>query len=225
MTLTEYLNGMREASTADQLEAAIQAPHKHRFIGKTWSRISNVRIAEGKRICDAHPNGRFVPRFGARRRLTVCGKSCRVGVGGNSTGVRYAWADAQEWAEGVLRENGFSKRAAHAVYEWAFGYPHRALQTVEIALAGKLPDPPFNELRHQYDSPSGKPVRVNRRTEAEDRAHRPCECGDGWLNWDWGCGWCGYAYFINWHCDRCSARVRGVRHEPSVAQDQIAEPL
>ena len=202
MKLSEYLDGMGRASTADELEAAVQAPHKHFFIGKTWSRISNVRIAEGKRICDAHPNGRFVPRFGPHRRLTVCGESYRVWIGGNSTGVRYAWTYAQEWAEGVLRDNGFSMRAAHAVYEWAFEYPHRALRAVENALAGKLPDPPFGVLLPHDDREGGRPVRVDRAADAEERAHRACECGDGWL-WDWGCGWCGYANFINWHCDRC----------------------
>lgn len=202
MTLTEFLDGMRQASTADDLERAIQAPHDHPFQGRIWSRICKVRIEAGERICDADPNGRFVPRFGPRRRLTVCGEEYRVATGGNSTGVRYAWTYAEEWATRVLRENGFSKRAAHMVWGCAFDYPHRALGVVKEALAGKLPDPTFDELFFQHESGSGKPIRVNRRTEAKTRSHRPCECGDGWL-WDWGCGWNGYAYFVNWRCDRC----------------------
>ncbi len=224
MTLTEYLNGMSEASTADELEAAIQAPHVHSFQGRTWSRICKVRIAAGERICDAHPNGRFVPHYGPKRRLTVCGESYRVGRGGNSTGVRYAWHDARTWAEAVLRTNGFSRRAASEVWDSAFGYPHRALEVVEAALAGKLPDPPFNRLIYSGNTFDGECVRVNRRTETKRRAHRPCKCG-GW-RWDWGAGWNGYANFINWYCDRCprvyteyvtSERLREIRSSKATA--------
>ncbi len=200
MSLTEYLDGMHAATTADELEAAIQVDCKHPYHGRTWSRICKVRIHAGERIVAAHPNGYFVPRFGAGRILTVCGEQYKVGSGQNSAGVRYAWSYAREWAEGVLRTNGFSRRAANRVWDGCFDYPHRALATVEDALAGRLPDPPFNRLIYIRNTIGG-PVRVNRQMEAKNRAHRPCKCG-GW-RWDWGCGWTGYAWFINWYCDRC----------------------
>jgi hypothetical protein len=203
MTLTEYLDGLRTAKTADELEAACQADFKHTFSGPTWRRICNVRIEAGKRVVAAHPNGRFVPHLGPRHALTVCGETYKVGYGQNSTGVRYVWYYAKEWAWGVLIEHGFSKRAAAAIWDCAFDYPHRALANVADALAGKLPDPRFNRLiPHSRRYTTGNSVKVNRRAEAKERAHRPCKCGDGWL-WDWGCGWNGYANFINWHCDRC----------------------
>lgn len=203
MTLTEYLDGMRQASTADELEAAIQAPHEHPFVGKVWSRICNVRIEAGERICDASPNGRFVPRFGPRRRLTVCGQTHRVANGGNSAGVRYVWSYAEDWARAILLAEGFTKRAFHSIWDSAFEYPHRSLQAVERALAGELPDPVFDELRLLHNRSDDRPARVDRQTEADCRSHRPCECGDdGWL-WDWGGGWIGYAYHVAWHCDRC----------------------
>lgn len=203
MTLTEYLDGMRASRTADELEAAIQAPYKHAFHGRTWTRISKVQIEAGERICDAAPNGRFVPRYETRRRrLTVCGEDYRVGKGYNSAGTRYVWSYAKDWARDILLAEGFSKRAFHAVWSWAFTYPHRALRAAEKALAGQLPDPPFNRLIYVGHGFNKTGVRVNnRRTEQKTRAHRPCSCG-GW-RWDWGCGWNGYALFIKWHCDRC----------------------
>jgi hypothetical protein len=201
MKLPEYLDGMASATTAAELEAAIRAPSEHRFSGPTWRRICKVRIEAAHRICDAHPHGRFVPRFGTRRLLTVCGETFRVGHGQNSTGIRYAWHDAQQWAEQVLRDNGLSRRAAYGVWSTAFDYPHRALAVIDDALAGRLPDPRFNRLIYRGRCSTGTPVRVNRRTEAEHRAHRPCKCGG--LLWDWGCGWNGYANYIEWRCDRC----------------------
>ncbi len=203
MKLSEYLGGMRQAETAVALEAAIQAPHQHCCIGRTWRRICNVRIAAGTRICEAHPNGQFVPRLGPRRRLALCGQTHRVAVGGNSTGARCTWSCAEDWTRDILLARGFSKRAAHAIWSWAFDYPHRALQCVEDAFAGELPDPPLNELTFQRTTLDGTPVTIDRDEEAPCRAHRPCPCdGEGWL-WDWGAGWTGYAYYVTWYCDRC----------------------
>jgi hypothetical protein len=201
LTLSQYLDGMRRARTTTALEAAIQAPFKHEYQGRVWSQIRRVIVDCGLAICDKHDHGRFVPRLGARHRLTVCGEEYKVGYGQNSTGVRYCWTAAEEFAMDVLTRNGLSRRAANSVWEWSLKYPHRALEAVEAGLAGKLPDPRFNRLLGGRDL-TGSPVRVNRRTEAKTRAHRPCKCGKGWL-WDWGCGWNGYANFINWHCDRC----------------------
>ena len=201
MNLTQYLNGMRAATTADELETAIHAPFKHPFHGRTWRRICNVRDEVGRNICAAHPNGRYVPLFGAARQLQVCDQSYKVGHGQNSTGIRYIWTDAWQWAERILRGEGFSRRAAHDVCDGALKYPHRKLAIVADALSGNLPDPPLNRLIYSGNTIAG-PVRVNRRLEKNTRAHRRCKCG-GW-RWDWGCGWTGYCWVINWYCDRCT---------------------
>lgn len=198
MTLSEFLDGMRAAFTADELEAAIHAPFKHPFYGPTWARICKVRKEAGRAICDSHPLGRFVPRFGPRRVLSVCGESYKVGHGQNSTGVRYVWHYAEEFAIAVLRENSLSRRCAAAVWDCWNDYPHRCLQIVEDGLDGKMEDPPFNKLL--FGRLSSGPVRVGK-GEAKHRAHRPCGCGG--TRWDWGCGWNGWANFINWHCDGC----------------------
>jgi hypothetical protein len=205
MKLTEYLDGMRAAGTADELEAAIQAPFKHSFRGRTWSQICGVRIQRGVEICDLHPHGRLVPRLGARRLLTVADETYRVGNGQNSTGVRYCWHYAGEWAKGVLRANGMSQRAAYAIWEGWSDYPHRVLRTIDAALAGELQDPPFDQLLLSHVTTAG-PIRYTVEQNVADswdrRASRPCPSCGGTL-FDWGCGG-GWATFINWHCNGCS---------------------
>jgi hypothetical protein len=200
MNLTEYLDRLRAAVTADQLEAAIQAEFKHPFSGPTWSRICKVQREAGNRIVAAHPNGKFVPQCGPRRRLTLCGETYGVGYGQNSTGERYVWTYAEEWAVKVLRERGFSIRAAHLIWDHSFDYPHRALACVEEALAGQHQDPPMRRLIYSRNTIGG-PVRVNRRYESKHRAHRPCRCGG--TRWDWGSGYSLGITFINWYCDGC----------------------
>lgn len=200
MTLTDYLDGLRAATTAEALEAAISCGFKHSFTGPTWSRICKVRIEAGRRICDASEHARFVPRLGLRQRLEVCGETYRVGYGQNSTGVRYCWHYAKTFAVGVLNRNGIGIRAAHCIWDTSFDYPHRALGILDEFFAGKLNDPRMNRLI--YTGRASRAVRVNRKSEAKLRAHRECKCG-GWL-WDWGAGHsCGFE-FINWRCDRCT---------------------
>jgi hypothetical protein len=233
MKLSDYLAGMDAATTAEQLEAAIQAPFKHSYRGPTWSRVCKARIAAGERIVAAHPHGQFVPHVGDRRQLTVCGESYRVGRGQNGAGVRYVWHYAEQWARKILNANGFSDRAVKGIWGSAFDYPHRALETVAEALAGKLADPPLNRLiLHRRSLRSGHPVRINRRIDAKDRAHRPCRCGKGWL-WDWGAGFSYYTSFINWHCDRCSrvyteyltdGRLGEIRRSPKTAFQSTRAP-
>jgi hypothetical protein len=208
MTLTEYLDGMRAASTADELETAIQGarkaepPFKHPFTGPTWSRICNVRREAGRRICASHPNGRFVPSLGDRHLLTICGETYRIGYGQNSAGVRYCWHYAQEFAVEVLTRNGIGVRAAHQIWDVAFDYPHRALGIIDEFFAGKIRDPKLNRMIYSGRCLTGTPVHVNRRAEAPHRSHRPCKCGG--MLWDWGAGYsCGFN-FINWRCDRCT---------------------
>jgi hypothetical protein len=227
MRLCDYLDGMRAAQSAEDLEAAIQAPYKHGFSGRTWTQISRVRLEAGRRLCAVHPHGHFVPVLGPRRKLTVCNETYGVGCGQNSTGVRYVWHSAQKWAEGVLRDHGMSRRAAHAIWGTAFDYPHRALSVIDKALAGGMPDPVFDTLIRCEDSSCG-PVRVNRAEESKHRAHRDCECGG--VLWDWGCDWTGWADYLEWRCDSCSAvfgeylsegRLVTIRQNPVAIADGV----
>jgi hypothetical protein len=201
--LSEYLDGLRAAATPEQLEAAIQAPFKHAFRGRTWSQISKVRIEAGKRLVAQHPLGFYVPRLEERRHLRVCGETYKVGRGGNSTGVRYCWHYAGEWTMKVLRERGFSVRAAHSVWDGSWSdYPHRSLATVEKAFSGKIPDPELNVLiRHEGVSPVRWTVAQNNADQWDRRASRSCECG-GTL-FDWGGGHSQGFEFISWHCNNC----------------------
>lgn len=205
--IENYLLGLEAAATADELETAIQEPFKHAFRGRTWERICKVRIRKGYEIVAAHPLGRFVPHFGVgrSRRLTVCGETSTVGRGGNSTGVRYAWHDAGTWAKEVLRRNGFTVRAAERVWDHGFGYPHRVLAVVEMALAGGIPDPELNVLIRHERLGAGTPLRYtveqNNADEIDRRATRACDCG-GTL-FDWGGGHSEGFDFINWHCNGC----------------------
>lgn len=200
MKLTEYLEGLRAATTAEELEAALHVDFKHPFHGPTWSRICKVREEVGEAICRAHPNGRFVPTFGPRRVLQVCGETYKVGRGGNSTGVRYVWTYAQFWAVDVLKANGLSQRAAYRIWDCWGNYPHRCLPIIADALAGKIPDPELNVLiRHERTS-YGSPVNITVEKN-EGRAMKPCECG-GTL-FDWGAGHSLGFDFVNWHCNKC----------------------
>lgn len=202
MMLSEYIHGLTAASDADELEAAIQVPFKLEYRGPTWKRICSVRIAAGQRIVAAHRHGRFVPQLGSRHLLTVCGDTYRVAYGQNSTGVRYAWHDAMEFAVATLGRNGIGVRASHQVWDTAFDYPHRALSILVDFFAGKVRDPKLGRMNYTGRCSTGRPVRVNRREEAKDRAHRKCTCGG--VLWDWGAGYsCGFS-FVNWRCDRCS---------------------
>lgn len=204
MKLTEYLDGMRAAKDAIGLEAAIQAPFKHSFRGRTWSQICKVRVAAGDRIVAAHPHAFYIPRFGERRMLTCCGETYKVGRGYNSTGVRYVWHGAGEWAKARLREHGFGIRAAHRMWDGGWNdYPHRSIALADDVLAGRVPDPELNTLiRHPGHSPIKYTIESNNADKYDRRAHRPCDCG-GTL-FDWGGGHSSGFEFISWHCNGCS---------------------
>lgn len=204
---TEYLAGMEAANTVAELEAAIQIPFKHLYRGAQWERIRAVRIRKGYEIVAAHPLGRFVPCFlgGRSRALTVCGETFKVGRGGNSTGVRYAWHYAGEWAQEVLRRNGFTKRAASRVWDYGLDYPHRVLAVVELAVAGGIPDPELGVMIRHERTGHGRPIRYTIEQNDADvhdhRASRPCDCG-GTL-FDWGAGHSEGFDYVNWHCNAC----------------------
>lgn len=205
MKLRDYLDGMKNAQTAEELEAAINCGFKHSFSGPTWSRICNVRIKESQRICDAHPHGFYIPRFGPRRKFTVCGETMGVGVGHNGAGVRYVWHGANSWATAVLTANGISRKAAYKILDWCHEYPHRAIKVVDDALAGKIPDPEMDVLikgkRYSTSRPINLTVEQNKADTIDRRATRPCECG-GTL-FDWGGGSSHGFQYINWRCNKC----------------------
>ena len=203
-SIAEHLAAMERAMTADELEDAIQTAPPHPFEGRTWARISAVRIRKGIEICDAHPHGQFVPRLGPRRRLEVCGETFRVGRGQNGAGARYAWHDAGQWAMGILQREGFSVRAAHRIWGGWRDYPHRVLGTIGEALAGNISDPELGVL-HPHNTTHGAPINYTVEENDADvhgrRATRTCQCG-GTL-FDWGAGWSEGFDFVNWHCNKC----------------------
>lgn len=201
--LSDYIDGMRKATTAESLDDAIRAPYKHSYRGPTWSKICKTRIEVGYSIVDAHPNGKFVPRMNGRK-LTVAGEIYGVGRGGNSTGIRYAWHSAGEFAKSVLRRNGFSARAAYMIWDNWSQYPHRCLEIVTEALAGAYPDPTMDTLIHSYtgSGPLNYTVEQNEADTVDKRATMKCRCG-GTL-FDWGCGFSEDFTFISWHCNKCA---------------------
>jgi len=203
MNLRQYLDGIHAATTADELEAALQAPFRHPFHGRTWSAICKARIERGAAICAVHPNGRFVPRMDGRS-LSVCGETYRVGRGYNSTGARYVWHSAGEFAKAVLKRNGLSSRAATRIWGCWGSYPHRCLALIDAATNGELADPKLNTLilSHMGTGPVKISVESNDADELDRRATLPCECG-GTL-FDWGAGFNDDFTFVNWHCNHCS---------------------
>lgn len=203
--LSEYLSGMASAVTADDLEAAIRVPFNYSLHGKTYARISTVRITKGLDICDAHPFGHLVPRLGKRGALTVAGETYRIGPGGNSTGVRYLWHYAEQWGRDVLARHGLSRRASYSVWQRFGSYPHRCLVVLERAMAGEMPDPVVDVMVKEKWAGYGEPVRItveqNNASKYSKRATRPCPCGG--VLFEWGSGWDGSFNYINWHCNAC----------------------
>lgn len=205
MTLQQVTAAITAAATYHDLEARFQDALEV-FPRATRSKIAINAITRamrerGRALCDAHPHGALVPRLGPRRQLRVCGETYGVGYGQNSTGERWAWTSAENWAVAVLRRHGIGVQASHLIWDWAFDFPHRALLDVEDALAGRHPDPPLDRLIFSRNTVDRTPVRVNRRHEAKHRAHRPCRCGG--MRWDWGAGCSLGIDFITWYCDGC----------------------
>lgn len=202
MKFSEYLQGIRAATTGEELEAAIQAPYKHSFSGRTWSAICKERVKTGNAICEAHSLGKFVPRM-VGRKLTVCGETYGVGRGGNSTGVRYAWSNAESFAKAVFMRHGFTARAAHRIWDCWSDYPHRCLPIIEKALAGGYPDPVLDTLQFCYTGSGPVNITVEENDADEfGRATKPCQCG-GTL-FDWGCGFTEGFTRVSWHCNKCA---------------------
>lgn len=216
-----YLARIAEAPTVEALEAVLQSGRGHPFFGPKWRAISAARVKRGDEICAAHPHGAYVPRFGARRRMTCCGENRSVGYGGNSTGERYAWHGAKTWAVSVMMRHGLGRRAAHRVWGCAGDYPHRALPIVEAALRGEMPDPELNVLQMPpYRTSLGRGVRytleANEASTYDRRASRMCLCGG--VLFDWGSGYSEGFTSISWHCNACD-RV----FTEYVSSDRLAE--
>lgn len=203
MKLSEYLDGLRAARKVSELEIAIRAPFKHSYHGRTWTAICKVRMERARAIIVEHAHRQFVPRIDGRS-VTVCGETYGMGRGMNSTGVRYVWHSAGQFAKDVLRRNGFSQRAASRIWSEASGdYPHRCLELIDEALAGKLADPPLNKLIFSYVGcgPINYSVAANDADKSDRRAARPCGCGG--TRFDWGSGFSDDFTFVTWHCNKC----------------------
>jgi len=200
-----YAAAFAACTTAEELEHAIQNGPKHPFHGAPWRRISDARIEAGRRICAAHPHGFYIPLVGERRKLTVCGETYRVGYGQNGAGERWVWNGAQSWARTLQMQNGLSRRATYDIWDAAPHYPHRALEIVAAALAGKIKDPRLGYLyRHErtkYATPIKYSVEANERSHNK-RATRPCPTCGGTL-FDWGAGFSRGFDSMNWHCNAC----------------------
>lgn len=204
MKLNDYLEGMRLAETAAELEEALLAPYKHLhgYRGRVWSAISRTRIESGLAICNAHPQGWHVPRIHGSE-MTVCNEAIKVGRSGNSTGARYARHFAGEIARSILLRHGHGRRAAYQIMSWWQDYPHRCLPVIEQSLQGLIPDPVMNRL--VFDHVGAGPVRLtvaaNNADKFDKRASRPCRCGG--MRFDWGCGFNEDYTTIFWHCNKC----------------------
>jgi hypothetical protein len=118
----------------------------------------------------------------------------------------------------VLRQQGFSRRAASMIWDHCGRYPHRCLAVVDAALKGKIPDPKLNRLILAYrgGGPITYTAEVNNACTYDRRASRPCRCG-GTL-FDWGAGHSEDFWFVNWHCNGCD-RV----YTEYVAPDRLTE--
>lgn len=196
MNLFEYLDGMRSARDASELEAAIHAPYKHSFRGKTWTQICNVRIEAGRRIVAAHPHSFYIPSYVGNNVLACCGQTIRV-----KRGTSY---QAGLWVQSRLRDHGFGIRAAYRLWEnnW-YDYPHRCIAFVEDVLQGKVPDPELGRLiKHAGHAPISYTIEQNERDVIDRRAHQRCECGGDLF--EWGGGYDSGFYFVSWHCNKCS---------------------
>lgn len=134
MKLSEHLEKFGLSMSPADLEVRMQAAHKafpSSPLDRTWKRIKRAMETRGEELRALSPAGRFVPHIGPRRKMSLCGQTYSIGYGGNSTGERYAWHYAEEWAVGVLVEGGMPEETARRIWSWCRRYPHRALEIAE----------------------------------------------------------------------------------------------
>lgn len=111
------------------------------WMNRGYRRASDRLVKDGIRVrgwqlAADSPLGKFLPRIGQRRRMSLLGQEYRVGYGGNGAGERYAWHFAEKWALERLVEAGLPAPVARGVWEWRY-WPHRAL--AKLATAGVAP--------------------------------------------------------------------------------------
>jgi hypothetical protein len=202
MELDDYLAGMRAATTADELEAALMAPYEHPYAGPIWNAICKTRVEEGLRLCADHPQGRLVPRFNGDA-ITVCGELLTPGPGFLAQNQHFDSPEVTQLVKGALVRQGLSSRAAHRVAQAWIEYPHRCLAILESALKGELDDPPMNKLflSHLGRGPVALTVADNNADHEHRRASMPCQCHGTLFEWsnqeDDG------ITVVNWRCNRC----------------------
>lgn len=128
--LHDYLKAIRGASTPHALESAFRATFRLGYARRTQERIRDAVYSRGLSLCTELDLAGFVPRYDRRStRLMVCGESILVGRGGNSAGVRWVWATADNWVKERL-QCFCPDRVARDIQDWWKCYPHRALRSV-----------------------------------------------------------------------------------------------
>ena len=219
VAIAKHAGAVRAAGTAAEVESAFQTALAE--LGFSDRRLKLVRAAleeRGRELCAAHPRGTCVPSFGPRRVLMVCGEAYRVPNGGNSTGRRYAWHSAREWATELMQEKGLSRKAAQYVWNCYGRYPHRALQTIEEFDAGQHQDPTLNVLIPWGDATVG-PIRCEVGQDPNYPAHGPCGCGGTLFKWQTGHN--DVFWWSSYRCNRCPKQF-GEYYDDDEHQSRIA---
>lgn len=202
MELDDYLAGMRAATTADELEAALLAPYEHPYAGPIWNAICKTRVEEGLRLIATHPHGHLVPRL-SDAAVTVANEPLTLGSGFLAQNQPLDSPEVRQFVKGALARQGLSSRAAHRIAQAWSEYPHRCLAILESALKGELDDPPMNKpfLSHLGRGPVSLTVADNDADQVHRRATMPCQC-HGTL-FEWGQQEDDGIAVVNWRCNRC----------------------
>lgn len=223
--LANSLKAISKARTPSDLEKLFQEAHmnnKSHPSSRTWRQIGGAMCERGSALVRARQAGFYVPQYGARRQLTLCGEVYRVGCGQNSTGVRYCWTYAEIWANQVLHERGAPREVRKGIWDSCFDYPHRALAVaIEWRKHPNRPEPVYT--RPQYIK-FHETVRF--RGMDEDRAMRPCP-GCGGDQMDWGSGHIDYIeprYSMEWRCMSCNRAEAEIMTTARLYQMRAKDP-
>ena len=130
MNLTEHLQLIQSSPSARELEKRFQETLRL-YRWRTQGRIIRAVQRRGAELVAASPAGFYVPQLGRRRRMWLCGEEYSVGYGQNSTGERYSWEYAKQWALSTMRKHKVPPATAKHIMDWWGHYPHRALQYAE----------------------------------------------------------------------------------------------
>lgn len=142
MKLKDHLGKIQASESPADLEALFQAAWRDFPHGRSSDRIHAAMRDRGTRLCAEHPRGTLIPRFDTKtRRLHICGQQMAVMKGHNSSGVRYAWSAAEEFALRALGEAGVSHGLSKTIWNTWSDYPHRALRALDAdTTAGGFPE-------------------------------------------------------------------------------------